>query len=414
MAEVNSDYNEIYEDLEDIESLDDLLGAESDVTTKEEDVFDYGDIEHPHIIVKSSEFNHILKVSSILRHGISKFTKASSVGIEVVDGHINFHLSNGSDIFYNYKTDLVNSDNLISGFFSLSSTVLATVARAFPSLIVIYKKEERYFIKLVGGDVELSETDALREELSDSNFDNYKDYGVIYDSLNNIIKKFHPLVSSSPVSMHRKIYFDDGAYVLFLQGACQYVKSDKIPKFNLGLKESKLLYYMLDYHKNGEYKVSKFENNSIMFEGENFSFSIAYEAKRISKFGDLLSAVNTIHEYGDYNYVDTSQLLNILFMSVSLPHSISIVEFNYNDGGNITCKMRTKKSDSVFELKGEAVSDVKPLGNNIAIQSMIIKSFINSFSSDSNLGVVLSDTGVGLKSDDYKGAIFVEGDKSSS
>ncbi len=392
-----------------VESLDDLIDIDS--AKEVEDVsdgrgIDYDNINDPHIIIKTVDLNHILKFSALLKQGISRFTVANSLGFEVIDGKLHVFLSDEKIINYTCIIDIINTDNFIDDFFALNASVLQTVAKVSSSKTVIYKKEGRYFAKLFGGDVELSDVEINKDQLDISGIGAFSDYGVLKSGFIDVVHKFHPMASSSPIALHRKVFFDGGAYAMFIQGACRYKGNEEFPKFSLGIKEMKMIYYVLYYYGCKEVKVRK-TDGKIMFEGDRFSLVTSFDDKRIKKVFDIFPMVDDFYEGSVVNYVNTQQLVNIINMSIALPHSLELLEFNYSSDGLVLCKMKTKKSDSAFILHGDA-SDNRPLDKGISVQASLLSNLVRPLSGDHNLGIVVRAGGVGVRSGDYYGTLFIE------
>ena len=87
----------------------------------------------------------------------------------------------------------------------------------------------------------------------------------------------------------------------------------------------------------------------------------------------------------------------------------SVYWCNFNDEGNVFCKLITKRVDGEFIVRGEANPNVKPLENNVGIQSNMLKSMLAVFGQAPTLKVFLNEYGIGVTDDKFYAVVYTEG-----
>lgn len=391
-------------------SLDDLLSGNKDldvdVKSLETDLEEIEPVDYPHIRVSTKRFIEVLKLSNIVSQGAGRDLVSKAIGLEVKGGELQFYLSD-SDVFIERSIDLINEENVLEDFIPVNFAIISKMVKACSASTVIYKKDNKYYIKLIGGDMELDTIAVSKSQLVLTKAGSFAKVGeIVTNDFYKVIRNLFTLASASVTPSQRRVFFrGDKVYAIFLYCLAEYTGSKAFPDMDLNLKSMKMLYSLANTCEDVELVVSK-NNNRVMIGGSNFSYSFLTSEfvptdKMIDGMGNILSNAPV--------YVNYDQLVKITDVSSDLMYSTSRLDFNYTDDGTVECILRTKKSDSKFVLKGVGNKDLVPMNKHISIQSSLLKVMLKVFAGESTVGIVLSDDGIGVVSGDYRAVLYTEG-----
>ena len=396
----------------DVESIDDLLDELDEVEVSGEEIDMYEEIEpveEEHFRVSTKKLADALKLSSNVSQGTGRDKVSRSVGIGVSGNLLTVYMSD-SEIYAEKLIPVMNDDNLFEGYLSVNHVDISKAIKVCPTSTVIYKKDGKFFIKLIGGDMEIEDIGVDKADMSLPDKQDFDDESLLpTKDFSMVLRDLFPLASSSASAAQRRIFFDGNkAYAVYLYSIVEYESDYSFPTMDISVKNVKSLYPLTMGSEGEEIKVlkQKSKGSRVLVVGDNFSYSFP-----LSKFGltgQMVSSMGSILGEPKVN-VDYGHLNKVTDLSSDLVHSISRMDFNYTDEGKVQCLLKTKKSDVDFLLVGIESDEVKRFGKPVSIQTTLIKTVLKVFSQETVVSLGLSKDGVGIESGRYRAVLYREG-----
>lgn len=395
-------------------TLDDLLGLNDEDlsnTADDVDLSQYGEedekVDYPHFKVSTKKFIEALRISNVVSQGSGRDVISKAVAMEVKGGDLQIYLTD-FDIFVEKSLEVINTDNILNDFIAVNLTIISKLVKACPSVLTIYKKDNKYYIKLIGGDMELETINIEEDQIRLKDRDKFvKEGELVTTEFYKTIKSLFVLANAGVTPAQRRVFYDgDSAYSVFLYCLAKYNNSKITPKMDIKIKDIKILYSLASNCEDTELMVYKLKNR-ILIEGSNFRYSFLLSDNKPPQ--QMIDGIDKIF-VNEPIYIDYNQLVKITDVSSDLMYSINRLDFNYTEEGTVECIMRTKRSDSVFSLRGTPNPNLKPLEKHVSVQSSLLKVLLKVFNSESTIGLVISKEGIGLKSDKYIAVLYTEGE----
>lgn len=406
----------IFGNVEDLGSdsmdLDALLGlGDTDIenTSADVKVDTYAEaeetIEYPHWKVNTKKFVDMLKISNIVSQQSGRDVISKAVGLEVKNGDLQVYLSD-FDTFVEKSIEIINTNNILEDFIVVNLAIISKLVKACSSLVTVYKKDDKYYIKLIGGDMLLETVKVEKGQLVLKDRNKFSKIGELKTTeFYKSIKSLFVLANASVSPAQRRIFFgSDGISSVFLYCLAKYLPVSDVPEMDIKIKDIKILYALSGGCEDKELEVSKF-NNRIVIEANNFTYSFLLSDNKPPK--QMLDSMTNVF-VNESVYVDFVQLSKIVDLSSDLMYSTSRLDFNYTDDGKVECILRTKKDDSVFTLRGAGISGIEKLPKYVSVQSSLLKVLLKVFSQESTIGINITKDGIGLVSDTFKAVLYTE------
>jgi hypothetical protein len=397
-------------------SLDDLLGMGSEELGKASGESDevslkkYGEVadepcDFPHFKVPTKRFLDTLRISNIVSQGSGRDIISKSIGMEVKGGDLQIYLTD-FDIFVEKSVEILNEENILEDFIVVNLAVISKQIGVCTSVLTIYKKENKYYLRLQGGDMELETLKVEKEQLMMKDRAKFKKSGeLVTEEFYHNIKNLFVLANAGVTPAQRRIFFkDDKVMSVFLYCVGMSKTSKPAPDMDVKIKDVKILYTLATGCDDTELIVSK-HGNRVLIEGGNFMYSFLLSDSKPPK--QLIDSVDMMFTK-DAIEIDYIQLCKWTNLSADLMYSTSRLDFNYTADGKVGGILRTKREDTEFTLGGIPNPSLEPLKKPVSVQSSLLKVLLKIFNGEDDVSIVLSEQGIGMKSKNYTGVLFTE------
>ena len=362
-------------------------------------------IEFPHVKVSTKDFKEFLKVAKTVcssggRDVVSKAVCLKAEGDKLVCRSTDF------DVYIEQKLELLNVENVLDEAVIIPTDILIKLAKAVPVNTIIYKNDDKFFIRLYGGDIVL-ETYTLTTDKFEF-IDEVEKVGTISaEDLYAVMKDFSSVVTAAVSPAERRIIFEKNkAYASYMWAILMSERA--FANYDLKIKDISVLKSLTVGSEESINVYQTKDENKIkrcVFEGTNFKYSFLVSDVTISEsMKDNVSSV-----IGDSGvFVDFLSLYKMVEVAADLPYSIGKVGINYSDDG-IVIAIKTKKgNDNIFNIPGSKNGSTDPMADELVVQAKLLKIVLRSFASKSSVKVCVSDKGMGIVCDDYSAAIYSE------
>jgi hypothetical protein len=364
-------------------------------------------VDFPHIKVSTKKFLDALKISNILSQGSGRDVVARAVGIQVQNGKLAVLLSD-FEMFVKKELELINTDNFLEDFISINLPIISKLVKACPSVLTIYKNGDKFYIRLVGGDIVLETITVGKDQLEQPEIETkkLKSIGVLNTTeVMKAIKNLFVIAAVAVTPAQRRVYFKDKEISsTFLYCSARYKSAQTLPEFDLSIKDIKILYILSQGTESPELKVSMHKKR-VMISGTDFSYG--FEKSEFKPSQQMIDSMDGILSEEPLNIL-ANQLNISAELATSLVYSLARMDFNYTSEGKIEFIMKTKRNDGNFVLVSEGNSKHTPFEKPVSIQSGLLKDLLKVFSQQTSLSMTLTPNGVGLSCGNYDAVLYTE------
>lgn len=393
----------------DIEDLDTLNLEEDDIDLDNVDLSKFGEvnetISEPHVKFSTKGFINVLKALKQVCQTSGRDVVSKSFLIKASLGKVVFKATD-FDTYYSTELECLNTENVCEENIVIPLDIILKLVNVLPAQTVILKKDGAYYIHLVGGDMVL-ETYTVDVTKFDFNDATEETGSIAAPALAVILRDFGSLALAALNPSDRRICFTDSdAVAAYTYSVIR--NEGQFANFDLKVKDVKVLSVAI---AGSDEILRTFISTSAkakraVIQGDKFSYSFLISDVKANE-----KLVTTCKEVSQKSglYVDYVQLSRLVRVAYELPYSVGKVNINYDDEDNLVLEIPTKKqAASVFKLAGSRSGAVQKLDKPMVIQAKLFYTLLNSFRNESSVNIILADKCLGVKTDNYSGALLVE------
>jgi DNA polymerase III sliding clamp (beta) subunit (PCNA family) len=209
---------------EDVKGLDDLLDMSGDDSGKAEDTPNEPEsieiVGYPHFKISTKKFLDVLKISALVSQGSSKTDVCKAIGMEVKGSELQVYMTD-FETYVERSIEILNTEDVLTDFISVNFQIISKLVQACPSTMTVYKKDEKYFIKLIGGDMELELVKTEKSQLLLKNKSKFMGAGELETlEFKKIIKGMFVLANAAVTASQKRIFFADNLALSTRNVAC--------------------------------------------------------------------------------------------------------------------------------------------------------------------------------------------------
>jgi hypothetical protein len=391
--------------------FDDIkLGADIDGEDLDDiDLTNFGevntDVDEPHIRVSTKSFLTLLKLAKQVSSTSGRDIITKSI-LFSVDGDNVVVKATDLDTYFEYKMECLNTENVLKDSFSVPLDILVKVAKALPANTIFLKRGETIYIRIFGGDLplEVYNVDKSKYEYTEPIV---KVNTISATELYSTIKDLSPLVTAAINPTEKRIVFESH------EACCSYMwaiisAGGSWGNFDLRVKDINLLRAALVDLDEDVTLYTTDETVAVkraIIKGSKFMYAFYVSENKVPVA--LKTMLAEINGYSG-SFVDLVQLYKLVEVASELPYSIGKVGLTLTDEG-VRVAIKTKRNeDSIFNLTGSYNSGKETYKQEIVVQAKLLRILLRTFASESAVQLVFSDKGLGVFTDSYKAALFLE------
>ena len=364
---------------------------------------DYGsldvEIKEPHLKLSTKEFLEALKIAKSTISSNSKDLISRSALLKVEGGVLYLYCTD-FDIYLKLKLNILNTENLITDTVIFPVDSIMQLLKAVPSTTVISKKEDSYYINLVGGSVILETHVVDESKFKFTDAMNKSDKTINSNKLYSIIKDFSPLVSSAISPSEKRIVFSNKVISTYMLSS---ISADlDLPDLDLRVKDMSVLRQLTNLEKEEELSIYFGDNGRASIEGENFNYTFLTSDLKTNK--TLLDILDK-QDYTNGLFIDYLSFYKLIELSAELSYSTGKVNIKLEEDKCIVTFKTRKGNDSVLTLEGLKEGSITPIEKEV--QSKLLRILLKSFSGSSQVKVNLTEESLIVTNEDYKGVLFL-------
>lgn len=383
-----------------------------DVSLDDVDLSDFGEVnesvDYPHIKVGSKSLKEFLKVATKVCSSGGKDIISKAVCL-VYDKEKEKVVCYATDFDVYVEVDLESLDmeNILTEPVVIATSVLTKLCSAVPTNTLIYKKEDSFFIRLYGGDMEIETNNIVVDKFKFSDSVEKVD-SISAEGLYSVIKDFGPVVSAAVNPIEKRIVVEsDGSFATYLFSVlrCKGIKGE----YDIKSKDIEVLKILNVSKKDEELLVNKTVEGTVVkrvqIVGSNYKYTFLVSEAQVSD--TLKSNMETV--LGDSGvYIDYVQIAKMCDLACTLPFALGKVGMKYSESG-ISLDVKTKKGTSnLFDIPGSIEGKVDTNGKELVVQAKLLMIVLKSFAGKASIRLSLAEEGIGIKADDYEAVIYNE------
>ena len=294
------------------------------------------DIEEPHIVFYKNDLIKALNLGIGLIQSKSENIALKSITLipDKNNKRLYFHTTNDIS-YFRYSVELLG-DNVLTDCISLPLVIIQKLISLMGIRVAIYKKDNLYYIRLIGGDLILDTQTPEAKYLNFPGKVGEKLAEIPVETLGNICKITLPLLSNDIRGENRKLYLT-GEEIIYLSNI-YYIKAKlKTPKMILKLKDVDYFNRLYKHFKNQNILVFKVEDSSLtryIFFIDNTMYQTIISESSISELtkeqmDKMLSDIEMI--------IDFKYLNKLVSLATNLPSSSGKIGFKRNEDNLQAC-----------------------------------------------------------------------------
>ncbi len=374
-------------DFSNINGVEDFLNAlvNNQVVENKEESKINKEVDEPHIRFKREDLIKMLQLSSSIINPKSNQYVPKSITI-VFDELVYKMVANNDLEYLEYEFKVLNEENRLLDTLCLPIELIKSVSNMLDEEIIIYKKDNSYYIRLLlEGDLYLElpspEPALLRKPTNGIKPLNFKkeagsDCNLVSCSyLQEALKSLIPIVEEEPILDKRRITFiSDRAYYASRKYFMEY--NLPLPRIRISLRFADVLRKIsFAYNNSGvlEFYQDELVPSRIIVKCLGVLFtSTVTSVPDESRLVEYLDRVKTHKEL----LVDIKDLERVVNIAYSLPYSRKEIKLKYNNGLILSIPMKTKTTE--FKIPSKLVGEIKT-NNEIILSARDLKKLLDSF-----------------------------------
>lgn len=391
--------------LEDIikatQSLNDLvMNTEPDLDEIVEDNNDEINLEvnYPYIIFYRSDLVRAMNLCNKIVQPKSNTTTYNSVSLVPVpfDKCIWFYATNELSHF-RYRAELLGDMKETWDFpISIPLTILQKLVKLMGNKVLLYKKEENLYIRLLDGDLllDLRQADMTILTFPGDVSDKDKIAELKISNIGSVVNNILPLLQSEIRGEAKRISFTgDKAYY---NSSFYYIETSiKTPRMTLSFRDADFINKLFKYYKNDEIQVFSVKSNlSRLFLKVN---NIEYEfINSVNNISDILTQqMNNIVKEPEV-MVSYDRLYRTVTLATTLPYSTGDVILKYNKD-KLQTSIISNRGNSDFSFTTEVLTENKLYDKEVLVRAETLRRLLTSFNGADKLSIALADLGITLE-----------------
>lgn len=354
--------------------------------------------EYPYLIFQTSDLIRAMNLCNKIVLPKSDNITYSSISLVPVLLHKSLYFYATNELsHFRFKTELLGSEEeMLNMNISIPMTILQKLVKLMGNKVLIYKKEDNLYIRLLDGDLLLDLREANMDILTFPGEVDKKIADLDCDSFGAVVNSMYPLLSSEVKGSSGKIAFTgEKAYY---NSAFYYIESlIQTPKLALSARDSDFICKLYKYYKSKQIQLFEVKSslNRLFLKLDNIDYEFINSTNTISnlmteQMEPVIKEIESVVEY--------DRLYRTVNLATMLPSSTGNVALKYIEN-NLQASITSNKGDSDFRFTTEIGTD-SLYKDTVLIRAETLRRLLSAFGQADRIGIALNDLGITLE---YKG-----------
>ena len=291
---------------------------------------------------------------------------------------------------------------MLNEYISIPLITLQKLVKLMGNKVLIYKKDNNYYLRLQNGDLLLDVYKANENIIFFPSEPDLKLLEIPVSNLGNIVDAMLPLLNYEISSENKRINFtEEKAY---FNSSSYYIESNiNTPKLSLSLKDAEFISKLNKYYKNDNMILFNTKSTlpRLFIKLDKIEYEFINSINSISKL--LTDQINTSIKpiEATLNYLDLYKVVNL---ATNLPSSTGNIKLKYKDNFLII-SITSAKGDSNFSIPIEKISN-NLYKDEIIIRATLLKKLLLSFTKSENINIALNNISITIENDFSKAILM--------
>ena len=298
---------------------------------------------------------------------------------------------------FRYRAELLGDMKETWDFpISIPLTILQKLVKLMGNKVLLYKKEENLYIRLLDGDLllDLRQADMTILTFPGDVSDKDKIAELKISNIGSVVNNILPLLQAEIRGEAKRISFTgDKAYY---NSSFYYIETSiKTPRMTLSLRDADFINKLFKYYKNDEIQIFSVKSNlSRLFLKIN---NIEYEfINSINSISDIITQqMNNIVKEPEV-MVSYDRLYRTVTLATTLPYSTGDVILKYNKD-KLQTSIISNRGNSDFSFTTELLTENKLYDKEVLVRAETLRRLLTSFNEADKLSIALADLGITLE-----------------
>lgn len=391
--------NELKE-LEILDNINNLEDIEEQINNPSIDL----NVNYPYIIFDTYDLLRTINLcNKLILQKSNNFSYNSISLVPVLEYKtLYFYVTNELSHF-RYRTELLGDVNeMLNEYISIPLITLQKLVKLMGNKVLIYKKDNNYYLRLQNGDLLLDVYKANENIIFFPSEPDLKLLEIPVSNLGNIVDAMLPLLNYEISSENKRINFtEEKAY---FNSSSYYIESNiNTPKLSLSLKDAEFISKLNKYYKNDNMILFNTKSTlpRLFIKLDKIEYEFINSINSISKL--LTDQINTSIKpiEATLNYLDLYKVVNL---ATNLPSSTGNIKLKYKDNFLII-SITSAKGDSNFSIPIEKISN-NLYKDEIIIRATLLKKLLLSFTKSENINIALNNISITIENDFSKAILM--------
>lgn len=391
-------------ELKDLEILDNINSIEEIEEQIDNPSIDLN-VDYPYIIFDTHDLLRTINLcNKLILQKSNNFSYNSISLVPVLEYKtLYFYVTNELSHF-RYRTELLGDINeMLNEYISIPLIIFQKLAKLMGNKILIYKKDNNYYIRLQNGDLLLDVYKANENIIFFPSEPEEKIAELKIDNIGNIIDSILPLLNTEISVENKRINFT-GEKVYFNSSSYYIESTQNTPRMSLSLKDAEFISKLNKYYKNETLLIFNTKSNLprlfIRIDKVEFEF-----INSISSISDILieQIKNTLIPVEiSLNYLDLYKVVNL---ATTLPSSTGNIKLYYSTD-KLIVEIYSIKGVSSFKIPIDKLNISLITEKEITLRASVLKKLLLSFSKSEKIKLGFNNTNVIIENEFSKATLI--------
>ena len=298
---------------------------------------------------------------------------------------------------FRYRAELLGNMEEVWDFnISIPLVVLQKLVKLMGNKVLLYKKEENLYIRLLDGDLllDLRQADMTILKFPGDIEEKDKIAELKINDIGAVVNSILPLLQSEIRGEAKRISFTGNK--AYYNSSFYYIETEiATPRMTLSFRDADFINKLFKYYKNDEIQVFSVKSglNRLFLKINNIEYEFINSVNNISDV--LIQQMNNIVKEPEIS-VAFDRFYRTVTLATTLPYSTGNVTLLYNND-KLQTSIISNRGNSDFSFTTEKLTEEKLYEKEVLVRAETLRRLLTSFNGADKLSIALADLGITLE-----------------
>lgn len=393
--------NQEFKELEILDTINEIEEIEEQIDSPLIDL----DINYPYMIFDTHDLLRVINLCNKLVLPKSNNFSYNSISLIPIPEYktLYFYITNELSHF-RYKTELLgNTNEMLKDYISIPLIVLQKLVKLMGNKILIYKKDNNYYIRLQNGDLLLDTYSVNENIIFFPSEPEEKIAELKIDIIGNIVDSILPLLNTEISVENKRINFT-GEKVYFNSSSYYIESTQNTPRMSLSLKDAEFISKLNKYYKNETLLIFNTKSNlpRLFIKIDKVEFEFINSVNSISEILTEQIKNALIPVEISLKHLDLYKVVNL---ATTLPSSTGNIKLYYNVD-KLIIEIYSNKGVSSFKIPMNRLDIPSIMKKEIILRASVLKKLLSSFNKSEIIKLGFNNTNIVIENDFSKAVLI--------